>query len=77
MLVIDPDVCIDCAVCIPECPVNAIVSQDDLRPDQQEWLELNAQLSQQWPVISQSEPAPADAGHWAQIPQKKHLLHRG
>lgn len=76
-LVIDPNECIDCAVCIPECPVEAIVSESDLSDDQQEWLEINAQLAKQWPVIAQSEPAPADAEEWASVKDKKHLLDRG
>lgn len=76
-LVIDPDECIDCAVCIPECPVDAIVSESDLSDDQREWLEINAQLAKQWPVIAQREPAPADAEEWAKVKDKKHLLNYG
>ena len=44
-LVIHPDECIDCALCEPECPVNAIVSEDDLKEDQQEFQALNASLA--------------------------------
>ena len=46
MLVIDPEECIDCTLCEPECPVEAILSEDDLTDDQQEWLALNTELSQ-------------------------------
>ena len=47
MLVIDPDECIDCAVCIPECPVNAIYAEEDLPADQMDFIKLNVELSQQ------------------------------
>ena len=52
-LVIDPEECIDCTLCEPECPVDAIVSEDDLREDQQHYLELNAELSKEWPVLTE------------------------
>lgn len=64
-LVIDPEVCIDCSVCVPECPVNAIVADTELAPPQQLYLELNARYARVWPVIAQArEPLP-DAEHWA------------
>ena len=73
-MIIDPEVCIDCGVCIPECPVEAIVEQKDLRPDQAEYLALNAQLSAAWPLITQSrEPLP-DADDWAARGDKRALL---
>ena len=46
MLVIDPDECIDCAVCIPECPVNAIYAEEDVPADQIAFIKLNAELAQ-------------------------------
>ena len=48
-LTIDPDECIDCAVCIPECPVNAIVPEEDVPGDQQHMIKLNAELAKGWP----------------------------
>lgn len=73
-LVIDPEVCIDCGVCIPECPVEAIVDQKDLPADQHEYLALNAQLAAKWPVISETrEPLP-DADAWARRDDKRALL---
>src|SRR5690606_8122429 len=45
MLVIDPEECIDCTLCEPECPVEAIVSEDDVPAGQEQFLELNADLS--------------------------------
>ena len=69
-LVIDPEVCIDCAVCVPECPVNAIVADHELTADQQPYLELNARYAKQWPVIAQArEPLP-DAQQWAEVRPK-------
>ncbi len=63
-LVIDPEECIDCALCEPECPAEAIVSEDDLPPDQEEFLALNAELAAQWPVISERKDHPDDADEW-------------
>ena len=77
MLVIDPDECIDCAVCIPECPVDAIRAENDLAPDQQHWLQINAELVQKWPVITQKALPLPDAAEWAQVQQKQQYLDRG
>ena len=60
MLVIDPDECIDCAVCIPECPVNAIYAEDDVPDDQKEFIALNAELAKVWPVITDTKDALPD-----------------
>ena len=75
-LAIDPEECIDCTLCEPECPVEAIVSEDDLPEDQAEFLELNAELAATWPVITEIKDAPADADDWADKPNKKELLER-
>ena len=50
MLVIDPDECIDCALCEPECPIEAIYSEDELPEDQTEFIELNARLLKNGPT---------------------------
>ncbi len=76
MLVIDPDECIDCTLCEPECPVNAIVSEDDLPENQQEFLKLNAELSKVWPVINEVKDAPADADKWKDVKDKRQYLER-
>jgi len=73
-LVIDPEECIDCAVCEPECPVNAIFSEDDLPKSQEMFLELNARLSQQWPVITEMKPPPEDADNWRDVEGKRQHL---
>ncbi|MCG8378017.1 MAG: ferredoxin family protein [Proteobacteria bacterium] len=64
MLVIDPDECIDCTLCEPECPVEAIMADEDVPEDLQEFIELNAELSKDWPVINEMKDAPADADEW-------------
>lgn len=76
MLVIDPDECIDCTLCEPECPVEAIKSEDDLTDDEQQYLALNAELAQQWPVISEMKDAADDADEWKGKPAKLELLER-
>ena len=58
-LVIHPDECIDCALCEPECPVDAIFSEDELPEDQQVFLELNAELAEVWPCITEMKEPPA------------------
>ena len=73
-LVIDPEECIDCSLCEPECPVNAILPEEDVAEDQQEFIELNASLAQSWPVINQKKDAPSDADEWAEVADKKELL---
>ena len=69
-LVIDPDECIDCAVCIPECPVNAIYADDDLPENMQHFLELNQRLSPDWPTITKTKPSLPDAEKWKDVPDK-------
>ena len=75
-LVIDPDECIDCTLCEPECPVEAIYSEDELPKGQEKFLELNAELSQDWPVITEMKDPPADADEWREVKDKIDLLER-
>ena len=75
-LVIDPDECIDCAVCVPECPVEAIYAEEDLPSNQQHFIETNAELSQQWEVISRSVGPLADAEEWKDKTGKLDMLER-
>ncbi len=55
MLYIDNDVCIDCAACIPECPVNAIYEEDDLPEDKKIWIEINAEKAPNLPVVDEKQ----------------------
>ncbi len=75
-LAIDPDECIDCALCEPECPAEAIVAEDDLPKDQQPFLQLNADLCANWPVITERKAPPPDAQDWDGKPGKLALLER-
>ena len=75
-LVIDPEECIDCTLCEPECPVEANVSEDDLSEDQQHFLKLNEELSAEWPVITEIKDPPADAKEWEDVPDKLKYLER-
>jgi ferredoxin len=63
-LIIDPDECIDCAVCIPECPANAIYADTDIPAPMRNFLEINQRLSSLWPVITQRKEALPDADAW-------------
>ena len=58
MLVIHPDECIDCGVCEPECPAEAI--KPDTEPGLEKWLKLNAEYAKSWPNISVKREGPAD-----------------
>lgn len=75
-LVINPDECIDCNICVPECPIDAIYAEDDLPEDQQQFLELNATLSQTWPVITSMKDAPEDADDWREVEGKAKYLEK-
>jgi ferredoxin len=76
MLVIDPDECIDCTLCEPECPVEAILSEDDVPADQKDFIKLNAELAKGWPVITEVGTPPADADEWAKVKEKRQHLER-
>lgn len=76
MLVIDPDECIDCNLCVPECPVDAIFPEDELPQGKEGFTALNAELAQQWPTISQVKSPPEDADDWRDVPDKLKLLQR-
>lgn len=75
-LVIDPDECIDCAVCVPECPVNAIVPDNDANTDIELWRSINFDLSKQWPILTKKKPALPDAEKWNGVPNKLDLLEK-
>lgn len=75
-LVINPSECIDCALCEPECPVNAIYSEDDLPEKYQSYLELNTELSEKWPNINRRKDAPPDADQWTEVDDKIQYLEK-
>jgi len=72
MLVINPEPCIDCAVCVPECPVDAI--KPDTEEGMEKWVALNQRLADEWPlVLVRGKPLP-DADEWAHKSGKLALL---
>jgi ferredoxin len=75
-LVINPEECIDCALCEPECPVNAIVSEDDLTEEQQQYKELNAELSPKWKNITAKKDGLVDAKEWEDVKDKLQYLQK-
>lgn len=75
-LVIDPEECIDCTLCEPECPVDAILSEDDLDESQRHFLDLNAELSLAWPVLAEKKDPPPDAEEWEGVEDKLQYLER-
>ena len=75
-LVIDPEECIDCTLCEPECPANAIFAEDDVPDDQQQFTALNAELAQIWPVLAEQKDAPDDADEWNGVENKLQYLER-
>jgi len=73
-LAIDPEECIDCTLCEPECPAEAIYAEDDLPEELVQFLELNERLAAKWPVITaQKEPHP-DAEDWDGVADKLEYL---
>jgi ferredoxin len=75
-LVINPEECIDCTPCEPECPAEAIFSEDDVPDNQQHFLALNAELAQLWPVLTEKKDPPPGAEEWDGKPDKLPLLER-
>ncbi|MCG5536046.1 ferredoxin FdxA [Ectothiorhodospira mobilis] len=75
-LVIDPDECIDCALCEPECPAHAIVPEDEVPEGQEPMIPLNAELAREWPVIHRRKDPPPDADEWNGRPDKRRYLER-
>ena len=75
-LAIDPEDCIDCAVCVPECPVDAIYAEQDVPADQQDFTPLNAELARLWKPITRKKPPLPDAEHWASVAGKRGELER-
>ena len=75
-LVIDPDECIDCAVCIPECPEAAIFAEEDVPEGQEEFIELNAELAKEWPSITRRKLSAHASDEWRGVVGKITYLKR-
>jgi len=75
-LVIDPEECIDCTLCEPECPANAIYAEDELPEGQEHFIALNAELAKVWPIIAEVKSPLPDADEWKDKPGKFALLEK-
>ena len=75
-LAIDPDECIDCTLCVAECPVEAIYAEDDVPTGQENFIALNAELAKLWKPIVEKKAAPADADQWKDKQDKLRYLER-
>jgi len=75
-LTINPDECIDCGLCEPECPAKAIFEESEVPDDQKHFIALNAELAAAWPNINKKKAAPDDADDWNGKPNKLPLLKR-
>ncbi|HEX5419755.1 MAG TPA: ferredoxin FdxA [Gammaproteobacteria bacterium] len=76
-LVIDPDECIDCTLCVEECPAHAIYPEEEVPDGQQEFFAINDELAKHWPVITKKIDAPPDAEEWDGRADKLPYLDRG
>ncbi len=75
-LVIDPEECIDCSLCEPECPASAIFAEDEVPEGQEIFIALNAELAQIWPTITEVGSALTDAEEWIGKPNKLSMLEK-
>lgn len=75
-MVIDPDECIDCTLCEPECPAEAIFAEDELPEGMENFIALNEELSREWPVITEQIDALPDAADWDGKPNKLQYLEK-
>lgn len=73
-LAIDPDGCIDCAVCVPECPEDAIYALDDVPEDQKQFIEINAELALLWKPLTKSKASMPEAEKWSGVANKQQYL---
>ncbi|HEY3327682.1 MAG TPA: ferredoxin FdxA [Novimethylophilus sp.] len=73
-LAIDPDECIDCTLCVAECPAEAIFAEDDVPADQQEFIDINARMAKLWPAITARKEPPADADQFNGMKDKRGML---
>ena len=74
LLVISPTICIDCGLCEPECPANAIFQEEKVPTEQRDFIALNAALAEVWPNIRTVKAAPADADAWNGVADKLQYL---
>ena len=74
MLVINPDECIDCGACEPECPVAAIFEEDDLPEKWSEYAEIGERLALEWPLITEQKDPMPESDKYKDVESKRELL---
>lgn len=75
-LVIDPVTCIDCGLCVPECPAEAIYAEAEVPAAQQSYIALNAELAKSWPPINSAKEPMEAADDWVDVEEKLQYLVR-
>lgn len=75
-LVINPDVCIDCGACVPECPTEAIFDEEELPEKWNEYIQLNQELAEEWPMIDEQKSPMDSADDMKDKEGKRELLSR-
>ena len=75
-LVIDAETCIDCTLCVPECPAEAIYKVEDVPAGQEEYIQINAELAKVWPGINEAKEPLEDADDWVEVEDKLQYLER-
>ncbi len=73
-LVIDPETCIDCGLCVPECPTKAIFPEDEMPDKWSEYVEINVKYTADWPVIDAQKEALPEADEFKDVEEKRELL---
>jgi ferredoxin len=73
-LVINPDECIDCGACVPECPTEAIFEENEVPEKWEEYIEINARLAAHWPVIDEKKEPLPEADDFKDVEKKRELL---
>ena len=74
ILVIDPEECIDCGLCEPECPVDAIFAEDEVPADQLDFIEINEKYSKIWPNITEAKDPMPNYKEWEERKDKLSYL---
>lgn len=74
MLVINPEECIDCNLCVSECPIDAIFEEDNLPEDQKHMIAINEKYSKKWPVLDYKKAPPEDYEKWLNVDNKTELF---
>ena len=73
-LVIDPETCIDCTLCVAECPAEAIFAEDEVPEEQLDYIAINAKMAKVWPAINQAKEPLPEADEWVDVADKIQYL---